>query len=181
MAKIKHFLVILVTLVQNLLSEDNQGLSINVRIQENVPNHLCHRFFTNLEVRRAEIAENISVFALWKLFQDLFIRASDQLEYETGSGLGLITFHLPPSMLTPSCSSNLTVSRLTSSSSGVEDVVVSARDPVFGDNIFSVQHQGCGERGLRVVLPSSSLIQSDNVTDDMGELIQKSWYCCTCL
>ena len=64
MAKLKHFLVILVTLVQNLLSEDNQGLSINVRIQENVPNHLCHRFFTNLEVRRAEIAENISVFEL---------------------------------------------------------------------------------------------------------------------
>ena len=50
MERLKHYIV-LVTLLHSVLSADQQGLEINVKIQEDVPNHLCHRFFTNLEVR----------------------------------------------------------------------------------------------------------------------------------
>ena len=104
------------------------------------------------------------------MFQDLFSRASDMLEHETGSPLSLITFQLPRAMLTPSCRTNITVTRLTGPTSR-SDVVITGRDPVFGSAPFSVQHQGCGMSGLRVVLPSNSLVQAHNVSAEMGKKI----------
>ena len=68
MERLKHYLV-LVTLLQSVLSADKQELEINVKIQEDVPNHLCHRFFTNLEVR-IHLDEEDLVFYLMKIDRD---------------------------------------------------------------------------------------------------------------
>ena len=52
MEKSERFLVLgLLLSLASVCSAANTGIEISVKVKEDVPNHLCARFFNNLEVK----------------------------------------------------------------------------------------------------------------------------------
>ena len=91
------------------------------------------------------------------------------LNHETSVPLTRVTVELPDSMISSSCTANITLSKLGKESLE-PNVEVTGRDPVFGSSPFSVQAGGCRARGRGVTLPGDRLLQADNVTSDTGEI-----------
>ena len=167
-AKMREFLVLL-TFLHVSLGEVIQysGAEITVQVSQEIPRHLCWRFFNNLEVIKPAAPFQPDLNSTFSQF--LLNSTSELLEQETSVPLTRITVELPQSMVSSACTANISLSRLGKESLRT-DVEITGRDPVFGSSPYHVGSGGCGTRGRRVTLPSDRLLQADNVTSDTGEI-----------